>query len=110
MENAWNHAELHNDAAAVDRLLADDFVMTTAEGVTYNKAQTVASVKDATYKPGALQSSDMVVHAAGNTAVVTGTYYEKGTDRGKPWERRGDSPIPGCGRMANRSAWQAISA
>ena len=53
MENAWNHAELHNDAAAVDLLLADDFVMTTAEGVTYNKAQTVASVKDAIYKPGA---------------------------------------------------------
>ncbi|HKD03700.1 MAG TPA: nuclear transport factor 2 family protein [Terriglobales bacterium] len=89
MENAWNHAELHNDAAAVELLLADDFVMTTAEGATYNKGQTVASVKDTTYKPDALQSSDMVVHASGNTAVVTGTYYEKGTDRGKPWERRG---------------------
>ena len=89
MENAWNHAELHNDAAAVELLLADDFVMTTADGVTYNKAQTVASVRDPSYKPEALQSSDMVVHASGNTAVVTGTYQEKGTDRGKPWERRG---------------------
>lgn len=89
MENAWNQAELHNDAAAVELLLADDFVMTTAEGTLYDKAQIVASVKDKSYKPDALQSSNMTVHAEGNTAVVTGAYYEKGIDKGKPWERRG---------------------
>jgi ketosteroid isomerase-like protein len=89
MENAWNHAELHNDAAAVQLLLADDFVMTTAEGTLYDKAQIVASVKDTSYRPDVLQSSDMAVHANGNTAVVTGVYFEKGMDKGKPWERRG---------------------
>jgi len=31
----------------------------------------------------------MVVHSYGTTAVVTGAYYEKGVDKGKPWERRG---------------------
>jgi ketosteroid isomerase-like protein len=31
----------------------------------------------------------MEVHSYGSTAVVTGIYYEKGTDKGKPWERRG---------------------
>ena len=46
MENAWNRAELQNDASAVQLLLADDFVMTTADGVLYNKAQIVASVRD----------------------------------------------------------------
>ncbi len=89
MENAWNHAELHNDAAAVELLLADDFVMTAAEGTMYDKSQIVASVKDKSYKPDALQSSDMTVHVSANTAVVTGVYFEKGTDKGKPWERRG---------------------
>lgn len=89
MENAWNQAERHNDAGAVELLLAEDFVMTTAEGTMYNKAQIIASVKDTSYKPDALQSSDMTIHAYGNTAVVTGAYYEKGTDKGKPWERRG---------------------
>jgi ketosteroid isomerase-like protein len=89
MENAWNQAELTNDASAVQLLLADDFVMTTAEGTLYNKAQIVASVRDKSYQPEALQSSDMVVHAHGSTAVVTGAYYEKGVDKGKPWERRG---------------------
>jgi ketosteroid isomerase-like protein len=89
MENLWNRAELDNDAPAVRLLLADDFVMTVAEGTTYNKAQIVASVADKSYRPEVLQSTDLVVHSYGNTAVVTGAYYEKGVDKGKPWERRG---------------------
>lgn len=89
MENAWNHAELTNDASAVQLLLAEDFVMTTAEGALYNKAQMVASVRDKSYQPETLQSTGMEVHAHGNTAVVTGAYYEKGVDKGTPWERRG---------------------
>jgi ketosteroid isomerase-like protein len=89
MENAWNKAELTNDANAVQLLLADDFVMTTGEGELFNKQQMVASVRDKSYQPSALQSSDMVVHAFGTTAVVTGAYYEKGVDKGKPWERHG---------------------
>jgi ketosteroid isomerase-like protein len=89
MENLWNRAELNNDAPAVRLLLADDFVMTVAEGTLYNKAQMIASVADKSYRPDVLQSTDMVVHYYGNTAVVTGAYYEKGTDKGKSWERRG---------------------
>jgi ketosteroid isomerase-like protein len=89
MENLWNRAELSNDAPAVRLLLADDFVMTVAEGTLYNKSQIVASVADKSYRPEVLQSSDMVVHYYGNTAVLTGAYYEKGVDKGKSWERRG---------------------
>jgi len=89
MENLWNQAELKNDASAVQLLLADNFVMTVAEGVTYNKAETIASVANKSYRPEVLQSTDLVVHSYGTTAVVTGAYYEKGVDKGKPWERRG---------------------
>jgi ketosteroid isomerase-like protein len=89
MENLWNRAEMNNDAPAVRLLLADDFVMTVAEGTLYNKAQMIASVADKTYRPVALQSTGMAVHYYGNTAVVTGAYYEKGVDKGKSWERRG---------------------
>jgi ketosteroid isomerase-like protein len=89
MENLWNRAEMNNDAPAVRLLLADDFVMTVAEGTLYNKAQMIASVADKTYRPVALQSTGMAVHYYGTTAVVTGAYYEKGVDKGKSWERRG---------------------
>jgi ketosteroid isomerase-like protein len=89
MENAWNQAELHNDASAVQLLLGDDFIMTTADGDLLNKTQIIASIRDKSYQPDALQSTNMVVHAHGSTAIVTGAYYEKGTEKGKPWERRG---------------------
>ena len=56
MENLWNRAELNNDAPAVRLLLADDFVMTVAEGTLYNKSQIVASVADKSYRPETLQS------------------------------------------------------
>jgi len=89
MENLWNRAEMNNDAPAVRLLLADDFVMTVAEGTVYNKSQMIVSVADKSYRPVALQSTGMAVHYYGNTAVVTGAYYEKGVDKGKSWERRG---------------------
>ena len=89
MENAWNRAERRNDASAVRLLLADDFIMTTAEGSQLNKQQIVESVLDSSYRPDSLESSDMSVHQHGNTAVVTGIYHEKGSDKGKPYEQRG---------------------
>ncbi len=89
MENAWNQAELHNDAAAVELLLADDFVMTVAEGTTLNKSQVLASVRDKSYNPDVLQSENMAVHMYSNTAIVTGDYREKGTEKGRPWSRQG---------------------
>jgi ketosteroid isomerase-like protein len=54
-----------------------------------NKAQMIASVRDKSYRPEALESTGMVVHLYGATAIVTGAYHEKGVDKGKPWERRG---------------------
>ena len=89
LENSWNQAELHNDSHAVDMLLADDFVMTVADGYTLNKSAMLASVRDTSYHPDVLQSSNMEVHMYGDAAIVTGTYLEKGKDKGKPFERRG---------------------
>ena len=92
LENSWNQAELHNDAHAVDMLLADDFVMTVADGYTMDKAAMLASVRDTSYKPDVLQSENMQVHMYGNTAIVTGSYLEKGKDKGKDKGNRNRSP------------------
>jgi ketosteroid isomerase-like protein len=83
LENSWNQAELHNDAHAVDLLLADDFVMTVADGYTLNKAAMLASVRDTSYRPDVLQSDNMEVHMYGNTAIVTGSYLEKRQGQGQ---------------------------
>lgn len=89
MEKIWNQAELKNDAQALELILAEDFVMTVGDGGTLNKKETLDSVRDKTYKPTLLQSEGMKVRMHGNGAVVTGEYHEKGTDKGKPFDRRG---------------------
>lgn len=108
MEDAWNRGELHNDAAAVELLLADDFVMTVAEGTLYNKAQTLASIKDKSYHPEVLESTAYTPY--GNTAVVTGNYPEKGVDKGSRGSDVAASPIPGFTGMGDGSVWPVTSA
>lgn len=89
MEKIWNQAELHNDAKALELILAEDFIMTVGDGFTLNKKDMLDSVRDKSYKPTLLQSEDMKVRMHSNAAVVTGEYHEKGTDKGKPFDRRG---------------------
>ena len=95
MENLWNRAELNNDAPAVRLLLADDFVMTVAEGTLYNKAQMIASVADKSYRPDVLQSTDMVVHYYGNTAVVPVLTTKREPTKANHGSAAAGSPIPG---------------
>ena len=89
MEKIWNQAELNNDAQALQMILSEDFIMTVGDGYTLDKKAMLESVKDKTYKPTMLQSDNMTVRMHGNAAVVTGIYREKGTDKGKPFDRRG---------------------
>jgi len=89
MEKIWNQAELQNDAQALELILSEDFMMTVGDGGTLNKKQTLDSVRDKTYKPTLLQSEHMQVRMHGDAAVVTGAYHEKGTDKGRPFDRRG---------------------
>jgi ketosteroid isomerase-like protein len=88
-EQAWNKAELNHDAAALARLLADDFVLTEPDGSVLNKTEEVAFTADAEVHFEIEESSNLKVHVYSDAAVVTGAYYEKGTYHGKPFEHRG---------------------
>ena len=39
LENAWNQAQLHHDAKALNNLVSDAFVYTDYDGTVMNKAQ-----------------------------------------------------------------------
>jgi ketosteroid isomerase-like protein len=89
LENAWTQAELRNDATALGKLVADAFVVTQPDGSIQTKPETLAYVGDKTNHWDAVASENMKVHIDGDTAVVTGTYHEKGTSAGKPFENNG---------------------
>jgi ketosteroid isomerase-like protein len=89
LENAWNEAERHKDAKAIDGLLAASFAYTDSDGSFMNKEQYLASITEAGYKPDQIVNDSMSVRPYDHAVVVTGTYREKGAEKGKPYSRRG---------------------
>jgi len=89
IENAWNMAQLHHDAKALDSLMGDRFVYTDYDGTVMNKAGFVADLKDPSYAAKLMVNSDVAVHIYQNAAVVIGAYHTRGTYKGKPFDHRG---------------------
>ena len=83
IEHEWSQADLKKDAAALNRILAEDWIGIDFEGTVIDKARARRGiVSDA----AALESTvlrDMKVRIYGDTAIVTGTDTEKGEYHGK---------------------------
>lgn len=89
LESAWNLAEENKDINALDQLLADTLVYTDFDGAFMNKAQFLTSVKNSTPNSDQITNDDVTVHLYGDSAIVTGSYREKGIVKGKSVLRRG---------------------
>jgi ketosteroid isomerase-like protein len=89
LENAWNHAEVEHDPAALELILTDDFVITEPDGTLQTKRDHMAATKDASYHYDLLVSEDFRIRLYGTVAVVTGSYHEKGSAKGSHFDRRG---------------------
>lgn len=86
LEKEWNIAYKRGDVEKMDSLLADDFIITIEDGRTFSKSGYIALNGNSTVRVDVSEMSDLKVRVHGNTAVVTGAYREKGTDKGKPYE------------------------
>jgi ketosteroid isomerase-like protein len=71
LEQQWRQAQLHGDAAAIDRLLADDYIGITANGTLQNKEQTLTRMRARTTIIKQLDLSEVKVSVHGETASVT---------------------------------------
>jgi len=85
-ENKWNAAYKHGDIAAMESLLAEDFIITVEDGSTFSKSGYIAHNGDTTLHVEITEMSGVNVRMHGSAAVVTGAYHEKGVFRGKPYE------------------------
>ncbi len=88
LEKKWNDAYKQSDIAAMDSLLADDFIITEEDGSTFSKPGYIAHSGGSALHVTISEMSDLQVRMHGNTAVVTGAYHEKGAEKGKPYEYR----------------------
>ena len=88
IEKQWNEVYKRGDIATMNSLLTDDFIITVEDGSTFSKPGYIAHTGNTTVHVQLSDMSDLQVRMHGNTAVVTGAYHEKGTDKGKPYEYR----------------------
>ena len=76
LEQTYRNAVVRQDVAALDRILADDFVATSSRGEVRSKAQEIADIKPAEHSDDfvteGFELDDIKVRIFGNTAIVTG--------------------------------------
>ncbi|HLO06854.1 MAG TPA: nuclear transport factor 2 family protein, partial [Terriglobales bacterium] len=87
--NAWNQAQLHHDAKALNNLVSDGFVYTDYDGTVMNKAEFLADLKDPNYHATLIANDEARVISYTNAAIVVGTYHSKGTYKRQPFEHYG---------------------
>jgi ketosteroid isomerase-like protein len=75
-----------NDAATMDRILADDFVLVTGLGKVYTKADLLEEARSKQVIYEHQRDRAQTVRVWGDTAVVTALLSAKGTDAGKPFD------------------------
>jgi len=83
IERDWAKAALAGDAAALDKMLAADYVFTDADASMITKKQMVDDLKSGANKYETFTVEDLKVYLHGDAAVVTGKNALKGTEGGK---------------------------
>lgn len=71
LEDTWRLAVLKGNYAALEGLLADDYIAITASGTLQDKEQTLDNMRQGRTKFTSLDISDRKVRFYGNTALVT---------------------------------------
>lgn len=87
LDTQYQAAVKNNDAAAMDRILADDFVLVTGSGKSYTKTDLLAEARGGLVHYERQDDVDQTVRIWGDTAVITAKLWEKGTDNEKPFDR-----------------------
>lgn len=86
LDTEYQAAVKRNDAATMDRILADDFILVTGRGKTYTKAELLRDARTGLDQYQHQEDTDQTVRIWGDTAVVTAKLWEKGTEKGEPFD------------------------
>ena len=86
LDTEYQAAVKANDAATMERILADDFVLVTGRGKTFNKADLVGEARAAKTTYERQEEVEQKVRVWGDAAVVTALLWVKGTEAGKSFE------------------------
>ena len=105
LENEFARAVASNDADALDRLLADDWIIVEPDGGMIDKARFLGVIGSGALSHESMESTDLRARLYGDTAVVTGLTTSKGKFMGQDFtscERATDIFV----KQADR--WQCV--
>lgn len=106
VERKWDDAIAGRDKAALERILADDFLVVDAGGIT-TKRQLIENIMSPDVVVEPFQTEDTRIRVHGGTVIVTARFAQRGTYRGKEFSaqyRYTDVYVRRGGR------WKAVSA
>ena len=87
-EQGFTQAVADNDAAAIERFVADDWVIVDADGRVIDRSRFLSVVESGALTHESMESTDVEVYVYGDTAVVTGITTSKGQFMGHGFTTR----------------------
>ncbi len=84
MEEQWRTAQLTGDAAAMDKMLSDDYIGISTSGQVNTKAQQLDRVRKRKVTISKVELSDVKVKLVGSIAIVTAQADVDGTNENGP--------------------------
>ena len=105
MEWEWGEAFEQKDLATLDRLMADEYILTDPLGHVRSKAESLAALQTNEVNFESTQSDDVEVRINGDTALVTGRSKFRG--RYKGWSMSGQYQYTDV-LVKRRGTWQAV--
>lgn len=90
LDTRYQAAVKANDAAAMARILAEDFALVTGKGKVFTKADLLQDARSGNNLYERQEELEQKVRVWGDTAVVTALLWIKGSDKkdGKPFDYR----------------------
>jgi ketosteroid isomerase-like protein len=83
LEERWDAANLKGDAAAIDAIFADTFIMTGTDGQVRTKAEVVGELRAGNIKFQSAKTEELKVILHGDAAIVSGRWRGSYTYRDK---------------------------
>jgi ketosteroid isomerase-like protein len=87
LDTEYQAAVKNNDAATMDRILSDDFILVVGSGKSFSKSDLINDAKSRSTTYEHQEDTEQTVRVWGDTAVITAKLWEKGTRNGKPFDK-----------------------
>lgn len=85
LDATWNDLRLTANVSGLERLLADDWLLTHSDGRVQNKKDYLDELRTGSRSNQAISNESVLVRLYGESAVITGTSVQSGVSNGQPW-------------------------